>query len=131
MKVFYLFYVFLTFVIGMISLGIVITASIETKDRIIRSYLLFHATFTLLVVSMMLSLYFKTITAPVAATLLEIAKYMTAFVAGPLFIVAIPVFVHNLFAVPHARRKNVVLAGMSLVAYSANHFFTSDLPKQT
>jgi hypothetical protein len=74
MKIFYLFYVFLTFVIGMVSLGIVITASIKTKDQIIRSYLLFHAAFTLLVGCMMLSLYFKTSTAPFAAALLEIAK---------------------------------------------------------
>jgi DNA-binding CsgD family transcriptional regulator len=49
---------------------------------------------------------------------------MTAFIATPIFIVAIPVFVHSLFSVPHARHKNVVLAGVSLVAYSVNHIFT-------
>ena len=55
----YIIYFFVTFTVGIVSLGIAYSAHVKTGEALIKYYLYFYASFSLMVVTNLLLAYFR------------------------------------------------------------------------
>ena len=93
----YFFYFFMTFSIGLVSLGIAVTTYFKTKNTLLRYYLYFHAAFTLLVVLNTFLTYIRINMTQIHPYLLGALDYVEAFIAQYILMFTISVFVHYFF----------------------------------
>lgn len=113
MKHLYLFYFVITFLSGVVSLGIGGFLYAKTKERLLWYCLLAYSAFTLFVVLEVMLWYIR-VNLPMIP--LRAFHHATAF-ASRLSLFTSAVFVHYLFAVPHAKFKNIVF-GTTVVIMS-------------
>lgn len=118
----YFFYFLLTFSIGIVSSGIAMTFYIKTKDALIRCYLYFYTAFTLIVVLNALLAYISVNIPTRNVYLVDSLDYLESSVAFFLVMFTFPVFMHRLVSVPHAKRRNVIIGGITLLTYLGLHF---------
>ncbi|MBN1271322.1 MAG: helix-turn-helix transcriptional regulator [Candidatus Aminicenantes bacterium] len=123
MRHFTFFYFFITFSIGIVSLGIVYSAYIKTKEKIIRGYLYFYAAFSLSVFSNLLLAYFRVNSGQINIHVFQAVDYVEAFIAKYLLLFTIVVFNHHLFSVPNKKNKNIFFGIIILCEFSIHHYF--------
>lgn len=111
----YFFYFFTTFPIGVVSLSITALIYFKTKDELLRYYLYFYSTFTLVIILNTLLFYIWINFTPFHPRLFSALGYIEVFTANYVLMFVTPVFTHYLFSVPHARRRNIVW-GAALIA---------------
>ena len=121
MKQWQLFYVFITFSIGMASLGIIAFASHKTKEKFVRYYLYFHIAFTLGVLSRMFFLYLHISLPGIPPSLIGIMEYVEGFITRYALMISIPIFLHEFLAVPRAKKRNVILGAIIGIACAFEH----------
>lgn len=108
-----LFYLFITLVSGVISLGVVGFVYIKTRDSLIGYYLGFYLTFTAIIVSNALTAYIE-VNLPQAA-ILPVVKFFLSTVARFALVGMLPIFIDHLCAVSHARGRKLFFGGLALV----------------
>ena len=106
----YLFYLFFTFSIGFISFGIIVFLYVKTKEAVLRYYLYFYISFSLLSASMVWLAYIYTNISWLYADSLEFVPEIFA----TLLMFTTPLFLHFLLTVPHAKLKNIIFGGVAL-----------------
>jgi hypothetical protein len=111
MKHLYLFYFVITFLSGVVSLGIGGFLYAKTKERLLWYCLLAYSAFTLFVVLEVMLWYIR-INLPMIP--LRAFHHATAF-ASRLSLFTSAVFVHYLFAVSHAKFKNIVFGTIVVI----------------
>lgn len=114
---------FVTFSCGIAALSIAAVAYHKTKEQLVRSYLTFHLAFSLAVFVRMLLVYSPTSRFPFPTYIMIVLTYIEGFIAPFLLMLTLPIFVHCLFAIPNARRRNGVFFGIAMIFYSLGHFF--------
>jgi len=119
----YFFYFFITFSMGIISLGIAFAAYAKTRKGLIKYFLFFYSAFTLVVGTNLLLTYLRLNVEQVDPNLLQIIDYLEAFVAKYLLMFTTPVFIHFLIDTPHRGKKNAVFGVITLLAFSIHHYF--------
>jgi DNA-binding CsgD family transcriptional regulator len=110
MRHLHLLYFFITLAIGSVSLSIAAFIYAKTKYKLARNYLFFYSIFTGLVVSEALRLYLQ-------MNIPQIQVNTLLFFLAPLGFVMMFVaswFMHETFAVPHARVRNMIVGGITL-----------------
>lgn len=111
----YLFYLFITLLTGIISLGIVIFIYVKTRETVVEYYLGFYLAFTLIIVPNVLLTYIE-INMPASNSAIAYAfKYFFSEIAVFAWMFTIPVFIHYLCTTPHARKKNIIFGGLAIV----------------
>lgn len=113
MKHLQFFYFLFTTAAGIVSLSISVFAYIKTKEILIRYYLYFYASFSLLVVLGGLLAYIEANIPTIRPDVFNILHHgasMTEF----LLLLTLPVFMHYLLAVSQARLKNLIFGGIAL-----------------
>ena len=121
MKQWQLFYVLLTFSIGMATLGIVTVVFHKTKEKFIRYYLYFHVAFTLAVFSEMFFLYLHTSLPGISSSMIGLMEYVEDFIVKYALMITLPLFFHEFFAVPHAKTRNMILSALVAMTYVLDH----------
>ncbi len=121
MEHFYFFYFAITFSIGIVSLGILVTIYVKTRETLLQYYLYFYAAFSLLVVLNAFLSYIRTNVPTINPDALFSLNYFESLIAKYLLMFAIPVFAHCLFSVPHPKLKNVIFAVLSIMTYLVRH----------
>lgn len=117
MKQWHLFYVLMTFSIGMATLGITAVASYKTKETFLRYYLYFHIAFTLAVFSRMFFLYHHASLLGLPPVLISIMEYVEGNLAKYALMFTIPLFLHEFIAFPQAKTRNQILWGLAGITY--------------
>ncbi|GAK58653.1 putative two-component response regulator [Candidatus Vecturithrix granuli] len=112
MKQWHLFYVLMTFSIGMATLGITAVASYKTQEKFLRYYLYFHIAFTLAVFSRMFFLYHDTSLFAIPPALVGIMEYVEGDLAKYALMFTIPLFLHEFIAFPQAKIRNRIVWGL-------------------
>ena len=116
----YFFYFFTTFPIGIVSLSILALIYFKTKDELLRYYLYFYATFTLVIILNTLIYYIWTNLTPFHPRLFSALGYIEVFTANYVLVFVGPVFAHYLFSVPHAKRRNIVWGAVLIALFLVN-----------
>jgi len=119
----YFFYFFVTFCIGIISLGIALAAYGKTYEKLIKYFLFFYTAFTFVVATNLLLTYFRVNVEQIDPQLFQAIDYLEAFIAKYLFMFATPVFIHFLVSIPQMRKKNRLFGVITLCAFSVHHYF--------
>ena len=119
----YIFYVFITLLIGVVSLGIATVNYLKTKEKLVQYYLYFHLSLTLSVVSDLLYVYVSINIPQIHPYIPGALDYLNVFIAKYALMVTFPVFIHSFFNVPHAKNRNLVFAGLALILCIAEHLF--------
>jgi len=119
----YFFYFFLTFSIGVISLGIAYSTYIKTQEKTVKYYLYFYAAFSFSVVLNLFLAYFRINTEQFNPHFIQAIDYSEAFIAKYLLMFFIPFFIHHLFVVHQRRKKNIFFAMLIIFAFSIHHYF--------
>lgn len=101
----YVFYLFMTFSFGVISLGIAAIVYVKTREKLLRYYVFFYTIFTLNVVSTVLYTYIRTNIPTISPYIMKPLWYFQAIIVAYYLMFAIAVFSHELFSVPHAKIK--------------------------
>lgn len=121
----YLLYAFSTFSIGLISLGIISFVALKSQEKLVRYYLYFHSALTLQVLLHMFSLYMSgSDMSSSHPTLFQFFKYAHIIITQYLLMATLPIFIHHLFSVPHARLKNIAWAIIAVLTYGLDNFAT-------
>lgn len=110
MKHLHLFYFFLTFAVGSISLSIAAFIYIKTKYKLARNYLFFYSIFTVLILSETLMLYLQMNIPHIRVDTLLFFLAPVGFV----LLFAASWFMHETYSVPHALIRNVIVGGITL-----------------
>jgi DNA-binding CsgD family transcriptional regulator len=108
-----LLYLFITFVTGIVSLGIVGFLYVKTHDALIGYYLAFYAVFTLLIVLNVLTAYIE-INIP-EASILPILKFFLSTVARFALMFVVPVFINHLCNVSHAKARMQIFGALAIL----------------
>jgi DNA-binding CsgD family transcriptional regulator len=116
-------YLFVTAIIGLVSLGIATADYFKTLEKILLNYVYFHAALTLLVVSALLLNYVSLNLPGIHPFFLGFLEYVNVFVAQYALMVTFPILIHAFFNVPHARKKNQVFVGIAVVLFILEHVF--------
>jgi DNA-binding CsgD family transcriptional regulator len=117
----YLFYLFVTTLIGMVSLGIATTEYLKTRETLLRSYIYFHTALTLLVVSKLLFSYVSLNLPGLHPVILGFLEYLNVVVAQYALMVTFPLFIHAFFNVPQAKKRNLVFIGLAVIVCIVEH----------
>lgn len=107
------FYFLFTAATGIVSLSTAVFAYVKTKETPIRYYLYFYVSFSLLVVLAGLLAYIEANLPTIRPDVFNLLHHGTS-VAGFSLILTLPVFMHYLLAVPHAKLKNIIFGGIAL-----------------
>jgi len=118
-----LFYMFVTLLVSIFTLGLTVVVYRKTKAPLVQSYLALHLTFGLGVLGQFLKVYRVTSQFPIHLYFDEINAYIQGFIVPFLVIITLPRFIHQLFVIPHAKRYNTVFFGMAIFTYSFGQFF--------
>lgn len=111
----YLFYLFVTLLTGIISLGIVTFIYVKIKETAVEYYLGFYLAFTLVIVPNALLTYIEINMPPSNSGIGYALKYFFSEIAVFALMFSIPVFAHYLCTTPHARKKNTIFGGLAIV----------------
>ena len=121
MKHLYLFYFFTTFSVGIVSLTILALIYLKTRDVLLRYYLYFYSVFTVISMLNVLLFYVRVNSTSINPSIMSTIDYIEVFVSRYVLMFVLLVFVHYLFSVPHAKRKNVIWASVLMFLSLANH----------
>lgn len=102
----YLFYLFISAIVGVVSLGIVTVDYLRSGIKLLRSYVYFHAAFTALVISELLSNYVSLNLEGVHHVILGFLDYLNVFVAQYALLATFSIFIHAFFNIPQSRIRN-------------------------
>lgn len=130
MKHLYVFYFFITFTLGIVSLGIAVVLYAKTKERVLQYYLGFYSAFTLIVI-LNVVLFYMGFNVPTRCLSFLSLDYFESFIAGYIFLFTLPLFFHQLFAVPHTSIKNVIVAVLIVLACISEHLTEFILPENS
>lgn len=119
----FFFYFVVTFSVGIISLGIAISAYAKTQEKLIKYFLNFYTAFTLVVGTNLLLAYFRINVENINLNLFQAIDYTEAFIAKYLLMYMTPLFIHYLVAVPKMKRKNRFFGIVALFSFSVHHYF--------
>ena len=119
----YVFYFFVTFTVGVVSLGTAYSAYIKTGETLIKYYLYFYSSFTLLVATNLLLAYFRLNIDLIPPLVFRAVDYSEAFIAKYLLMMTTPVFMHYLLSVPGMKRRNRIFVIIALCAFVVHHYF--------
>ncbi len=108
------FYFLLTSVTGIVALCVALFAYFKTKAALIRYYLYFYTSFSLLVISGGLLTYIEANIPFIRPEIFNLLHTGTSLFVVFL-IVTLPMFVHHLLDVSHARLRNTIFGGIALV----------------
>lgn len=114
-------YLLVTAFIGMISLGIATAEYLKTKESLLRSYIFFHIALTLLVVSELLFSYVSLNLPDLHYLVVGFLHYLNVFVAQYALMVTFPVFIHALFSVHQAQKRNLVFFVLTVIFCIEGH----------
>ena len=117
----YLFYLFVTTLIGMVSLGIATTEYLKTRETLLRSYIYFHTALTLLVVSELLLSYVSLNLPGLHRGIGGFLEYLNVFVAQYALMVTFPLFIHAFFNIPQAKKRNIVFISLAVIICIVEH----------
>lgn len=109
----YLFYFFVTFSIGILSLGIVITTVLKTRERFVSSYLVFYFAFSLIILAEMFLAYIQ-INVSTSTTPFVLLFESLASLGTYLLLVAVPACTHALYSSTWLTWRNGLFAAMAL-----------------
>ncbi len=123
MKHVYFLYFIITFLAGVISLTMGIVAYRKAKNAFLRYYFYFYIPFTLLVVLNTFLVYIRSNIPMFNPTMFEIFDYFESSIAIYLVMLTVPIFIHHLFSIPLAPRRDVIVAGLTGILFSAHHLF--------
>ena len=115
------FYLFVTTLIGIVSLGIATAEYLKTRETLLRSYVYFHAALTLLVVSKLLLSYVSLNLPGLHRGIVGFLEYLNVVVAQYALMVTFPLFIHAFFNVPQAKKRNVVFIGLAVIVCIVEH----------
>ena len=87
-------YLFVTTLIGMVSLGIATAEYFKTRELLLRNYVSFHISLTLLVVSELLFSYVSLNLPALHRFILGFLEYINVFVVQYAVMVTFPLFIH-------------------------------------
>ncbi|MCP4396720.1 MAG: helix-turn-helix transcriptional regulator [bacterium] len=127
----YFFYFFTTFPIGVVSLSILALLYFKTKDELLRYYLYFYSIFTLVIILNTVIFYIWTNLAPFHPRLFSALGYIEVFTANYVLMFVIPVFTHNLFSVPHAKRRDIVWGALLTALFLVNQILKVVIADET
>lgn len=123
----YLFCLFFTFSIGFISFGIIVFLYVKTKEAVLRYYLYFYISFSLLSASVVWLTYIYINISWINADSLE----FVAEIFATLVMFTTPLFLHFLLTDPHAKLKNVIFGGIALWIATQRPVITYIIKNQT
>ena len=121
----YFFYFFTTFPIGIVSLGILALIYVKTKDELLRYYVYFYSTFTLVITLNTVIYYIWANLAHSRPRLFSALGYIEVFTANYVFVFVALVLTHYLFSVPHARRRNIVCGALLTTLFLVNQILST------
>ena len=125
-----LIYMFLTLAMAIFTLGMCVVVYRKTRDPLVLAYLLVHLTFGLCVLGQFSIVYHNSSRFPAPSYLNDVNAYVQGFILPFLVIITLPRFIHNLFAIPDAQRRNTILFGVALCTYSIGQFFEFAVPDE-
>lgn len=117
----HLFYLFVTTLIGIVSLGIVVSDYFKSREKFILNYIWFHTALTLLVVSALLSSYILLNLPGLHPFVLGFLDYLNVFVAQYALMVTFPFLIHTFFNVPHVKKRNLIFIALALIFCTTEH----------
>jgi DNA-binding CsgD family transcriptional regulator len=113
-------YLFLSFSIGLVCLGVVVAVVHHTRSPVARAFLAFYAFLTVSVLAGLLLSFLDVLPGSVAPETQTVLEYLEAMVGFYGILFTLPLFAHRVFAVPKGRRDGILLAIVG-VAFVAQH----------
>jgi DNA-binding CsgD family transcriptional regulator len=122
MKHLYVLYYFITFSIGVFSLAIAAVAYVRTRILLLRYYVYFYLTFTLLVtVNVFTSYLYVNLPEESSSVLFHAFEYLDTLMIH-LLVFLLPLFVHELLPVSRRKLRNIIFGSLAIVVYATFHF---------
>lgn len=118
-----LFYMFMTLLVSIFTLGLTVVVYRKTHSPLIQAYLALHLTLGWGVLGQLFQAYHVISQLPIHVYFKEINAYLQGFIVPFLVILTLPRFIHQLFVIPHTKRANAIFFGIALVTYSIGQFF--------
>lgn len=112
-------YVFATFVVGIACLGSALVLARLRHDELARSFLVFYAPLSVLVLAALLLAFVET-RPPSSADMVSALEYLEAFVGRYGVMLGLPLFAHRVFAL-RSRGRDAALLAVVLAALGAQH----------
>ncbi len=116
-------YMFSTLAVSLFTLGFAVVVYRKTRDPLVGSYLAVHLTFGLCILGQFFAGFHDSSRLPTPPVLVDVNAYVQGFILPFFVIVTLPRFIHQLFAMPHARRRNMIFFGIAMFTYSIGQFF--------
>lgn len=117
---FIIFYIIISFSIGMVSLITTIIISVITKDDLFIKYLFFYIAFTFLFIFKFIYEYIDLNIIYINPEVLKLINYFKFNSEFPL-ILTIPYFAHCLLETSKTRIKNIIFITLTLIAFILSH----------
>jgi DNA-binding CsgD family transcriptional regulator len=111
-----------TIIFGVGSLAITTVLYKKTKEHLLQQYLIFYAVFTLVVCCTTPYWYIIANLPGIDPMVLVVLSYATTM-SVYLLMITMPAFMHFLCAVPRARLRNAIFAGIALFTFVGYNFF--------
>jgi hypothetical protein len=125
-----LFYIFSTLVVGIVSFGIGVVDYIKTRETLVRYYLYFHLSLSLMVLSDLGLAYISANFPDLPAYVPGGLNYIRVFIVDSAMMITFPVLIHEFFMVPYARQRNLFFGGLAALLCLGEHLFTFVYPME-
>jgi len=120
---FHTVYFVLTLIIGISSLSILIVLYLKDKYPLLKAYILFYSSFTLIVFLNSILFYIKTNIENYHTPLFSFLDYIESPFAQYLLMFSLPYFFHKLFNIPNAKKRNLIVAIIAIIMFLLYPFY--------